>query len=69
MSRDFQTVFGHDPESAEVQQYENVEGFRVPVATKRQNKTSVSQKFHYHTDTSTLEIQMADVKLSDKKRS
>ncbi|KAF9380913.1 hypothetical protein CPC16_010088 [Podila verticillata] len=69
MSRDIQTVLGHDLESTEVQQYENVEGFRVPVAAKRQNKTVVSQKFHYNSDTSTLESRMAEVKLSDKNRS
>lgn len=69
MSRDMQTDFGHDPETSKVQQYENVEGFRVPVAAKRHNKTAVSQKFHYHSDTSTLESRMAEVKLSDKKHS
>ncbi|KAF9317181.1 RNA polymerase II associated protein 2 [Podila horticola] len=65
MSRDMHSVFGLEPESTEAQ-YENVEGFRVPVATKRQHKTAVSHKFHYHSDTSTLEHQMAEVKLSDR---
>ncbi|KAG0090045.1 RNA polymerase II associated protein 2 [Podila epicladia] len=65
MSRDMHSVFGHGPESTEAQ-YDNVEGFRVPIAAKRQNKTPVSHKSLYHSDISTLEDQMAEVKLSDR---
>ncbi|KAF9328012.1 RNA polymerase II associated protein 2 [Podila minutissima] len=68
MSRDMHSVFGHGPESTEAQ-YEIVEGFRVPITAKRQNKTAVSHKFHYHSDTSMLEDQMAEVNLSDRKLS